>query len=892
MQPDQRVSPKAAIQDWLLNVVAKPGLSHPVGGNKQTGPHIKRQHSDQHRSTGKRADSTSEVLSPIRVPAQYAKEAGGGNLAERLGLHAPFRTFKDHGKDEQRNINSLKQPFKRRRRGSSTDSYLHFAIIDDTAELDRNNINAINQSRSKKGDFKRERTVANHSSNDLIASNLRTSTPEPIKSYGRRKRHKTRNDHYDLKEHDGTRQKRHSNGQDGSKKTHKPHKRREKSGAALLHDFAAENVTQDRLTLEPSKPLGLFGKGRASSPIKRRGLPDLAFAELPFLNAHRVKPQEEIETSSNERRPKDKQRKSAKAADTEAEISRYFTQAQPMNLKTDTQRYEGTQQESRTKAQPQTSVSTLIDLPESSFLGFGSCGVNSVSPTKPLNDSALKDVERRLITSSTRSTSCLTWSSSAAPSERLTCAQKDRVTSPESPRFADRYSQPDASQQNRESQLRGLSVNAEIASNEKSDVIENSTSDKMATSRSQSTKQSIKSARIQMSKPNTGRQREELEHASCIDKGLVGSSPDRHCIGSYSVCESPKPSKTSVAWEMASASPRKPESGPPDNAAALDETLEKLLQECRRPKYTKATPRLEDQPVRPISGKQDLGSGSDCRCTSERHQPEPASSANAKIHAVRDVGNYDSYGACTLAVDGLNVRGVSYPSSRCETISPRRPFPKITSDLPRLHERSTGNSRSAWTGYETIYERQQDLSPLYTLNDGDWENDTRHQKSKSCNEVGVYLDPPQASDQVANHHIGRCEHGRGQSLCNRNDELEVRSDSGIPAMYEFLNSPSDWYDIDQDLLADYGQISPALGMVQGNGFEMQERVLSEGASREARPPYKTSEADVQVGDLRWENGSHGPAANYGMTEPYDTMNEDCSADDPALSSFWAPHKLY
>ncbi|KAL7269293.1 hypothetical protein RUND412_008050 [Rhizina undulata] len=63
----------------------------------------------------------------------------------------------------------------------------------------------------------------------------------------------------------------------------KSHPKSKKPSESLIENFSAENVVKERITLRPSHRLGLFKKGRASSPFKKRGLPDLAFSEMDFL---------------------------------------------------------------------------------------------------------------------------------------------------------------------------------------------------------------------------------------------------------------------------------------------------------------------------------------------------------------------------------------------------------------------------------------------------------------------------------------------------------------------------------------------------------------------------------------------------------------------------------
>lgn len=137
---------------------------------------------------------------------------------------------------------------------------------------------------------------------------------------------------------------------------------------------------------------------------------------MTFLTSRQEKPKDSFETSSHRTLDKKKRRKSTKAADTEADYSRYFMSAKPTSLEVRTSPHRRSQQDrkwSRDRELPQ----VIVDLPERPFLGFGSCGPNtSISPTKsPINEYS-DGLRRGVSRSPTRSTSYLTWSQSRGPS--------------------------------------------------------------------------------------------------------------------------------------------------------------------------------------------------------------------------------------------------------------------------------------------------------------------------------------------------------------------------------------------------------------------------------------------------------------------------------------------
>lgn len=96
--------------------------------------------------------------------------------------------------------------------------------------------------------------------------------------YGRKPRHKTKADKYDLKIISTSRNKH-------EVETHRRRsKKRRKSGLVLNSEFKAPNAAQDRLTLKSHGGLGMFHNGKASSSVQRHGPPDLSFSEMNFLS--------------------------------------------------------------------------------------------------------------------------------------------------------------------------------------------------------------------------------------------------------------------------------------------------------------------------------------------------------------------------------------------------------------------------------------------------------------------------------------------------------------------------------------------------------------------------------------------------------------------------------
>ncbi|KAL6712042.1 hypothetical protein ACN47E_003085 [Coniothyrium glycines] len=158
----------------------------------------------------------------------------------------------------------------------------------------------------------------------------RTRSESPTASlssapFERKARRKTRPERYDpstkpLKEsvkhvHQGRK------GGESRRSTRKSKRHKgDKSGNAILQGFQAKNVTGDRLTLKPREQLGIFNKGKTSTAFKGRGLPDLVFSEMRFLQKHAHQPGSVREASITK-----KKHKNNNAASKEEEISSYFT---------------------------------------------------------------------------------------------------------------------------------------------------------------------------------------------------------------------------------------------------------------------------------------------------------------------------------------------------------------------------------------------------------------------------------------------------------------------------------------------------------------------------------------------------------------------------------------
>lgn len=300
MPSDERESPRAAIRNWLHVTETKSPKPRHIQAEVQPEQH---QHGSKERHRSRRQNPRTKdielqhVATPRTQDVDHRGDRNTGScrdavedsehehardnisksnearnhghtkrhtlqrpdepgLAEKLGLHAPFRTFRDRSEDDDVNLDALSRPRKRRRRRSSTGSYLEPAENEEQIDLERDagfpSKEAIN------GGSRRipPRSRADHLSESSVAT---PPVPEkPAESYVRRPRHKTRDDRYELKEGNGDRRKKKSklNEREGKDKKHKKLKRKAKLGEAIMHDFSAQNVSHDRLTVRSGDAVG------------------------------------------------------------------------------------------------------------------------------------------------------------------------------------------------------------------------------------------------------------------------------------------------------------------------------------------------------------------------------------------------------------------------------------------------------------------------------------------------------------------------------------------------------------------------------------------------------------------------------------------------------------
>ncbi|KAI7184359.1 hypothetical protein KC363_g7751 [Hortaea werneckii] len=219
-------------------------------------------------------------------------------------------------------------------------------------------------------------------------------------AYTRKARHKTHPDHYEPKSRNQRRELKARNGS-GSRPRHRKSHRSGDGGRAtgLVQSFQLKNGPKSgRLTLKPETTTGLFKHGRASAQVAGRGggLPDLAFNEMRFLQ----KPKDHQDAVSGNQVAKGPTKKDRKHTQDE-EISAYFAaQRHDADGKQRDASRMGSRRDRRKDSPMRAHQASRppVELPEKPFLGFGSKGTQ-------------QDRSRKY----DQSTSCYSWSESAAP---------------------------------------------------------------------------------------------------------------------------------------------------------------------------------------------------------------------------------------------------------------------------------------------------------------------------------------------------------------------------------------------------------------------------------------------------------------------------------------------
>ncbi|EKD19282.1 uncharacterized protein L3040_009278 [Drepanopeziza brunnea f. sp. 'multigermtubi'] len=200
---------------------------------------------------------------------------------------------------------------KRRHNSSSDSSLLEVTVRPKSHHLKRNDPSPPTPRKKQRID-----------SSDSGVSIQAASLIAPRETFEKRPRYKTREDRYEPKKE--KRSRKNDENKATTKKREKKGDRRKaakRAGEDLMQNFSSNRIGQERLTMRPSHGPGLYNNGRASSPAKRRGLPDLAFSEMAFLQRSLEKGPSEKDTKFKSKSREKEKRHVTRAQE---EISTFF----------------------------------------------------------------------------------------------------------------------------------------------------------------------------------------------------------------------------------------------------------------------------------------------------------------------------------------------------------------------------------------------------------------------------------------------------------------------------------------------------------------------------------------------------------------------------------------
>ena len=596
---------------------------------------------------------------------------------------------------------------------------------------------------------------------------------------------------------------------------------------------------------------------------------------MSFLNSRRPKPAEIATHSDTRPTEKSKRRKSTQAVDTEAEISRYFTSKKPPDQGRSDRRCERKQREFHRRSRNRHSPPDFVDLPGTPFLGFGSCGAASASPAKRLGSPALRDLERRLARSPTRSTSYLTWSQSGASSQGSSRLEKDKVI----PMASSRCLNP-ASREADRSRLASSTSHVEKNLSDKHRTSISVTPERNARSRSGHSQgrspqpEASNSGRMEernqdQESDKTGRPLKHNTQRSVEDTSQsiqAHRSPQLHHGNSTSPPTDGILAHRDEVNAKAIAYPRHSDMRVDDAVNPLDTALEALLRDARPAdrKVEEVAPGTTDSVHKQT--KQVETTPAD----RTRYYPRTSSSGHGALPSAGFSWEYKHY----ITADGPHI-GYDMPHSRPDhdmelsrtqrsrhstpgpsSYSSSRPkFGDYTPELPLSPHGRRIDLRSAWNGYDDIYQRQQIgptaithyqyLADHNVMNDGDY---------------GMPDDPLSTPRQhparYLDDHTSSAFYERHGTLPPANSRIEEEAylDDGV------------WGDAEENTFAEHDTAFPPERLAQSYEDRYQ------GYDTFQQPQYRTKPATV----------TRRPAI----------LSSTPIMEEMAPSGFWTPHKLY
>ena len=633
---------------------------------------------------------------------------------------------------------------------------------------------------------------------------------------------------------------------------------------------------------------------------------------MTFLASRREKPKDSLEDSFNRLSNQKKRRKSTKATDTEAEISRYFTSAKPTSLEV-TSSYGQKRQQDRRRSRDHESPQACIDLPDRPFLGFGSCGPNtSISPAKlPLNKSP-KSLRLRDSPSLTRSTSYLTWSQSGAPSYAPTPDRRPRVEPLASSKLSNRKCTSPAPHRRQHSVppvfpscVQTTSSGTQHAASRPSPRHEianqapgQSSESRLATSERLGSREKIQvhgdtgTVQLDAARVSQGTEDSVPDTANPAEAATHDGSNSALQLRNEAACQSSgcEPRYEPQAHDVPPLSDQKPINSP--HKDQLDDILEALLRECNT---------VSDLDSRATSIHGNLHVSEEARIPDRAQHYSPVS-ARALVNNVYALERPASALKSTSKPRSASLQQPSAHDGARSTLTPssgglnsfNRPSSGYTRGHITIPTQIQLDSLNAWNFYESMYEGQQeqvDLRPEasrelrqpYTAvraDDTILSGETDH--AASSNEYTKDIFPMEERDEVHDDRLHSYE--------TLQEEDEDGNHEGI--------GHGEWDDEFGDRFIDHGASYNSEGPIfdepqegWNHGFNgHQQRV--ENVDRERSLALRANH-QLFTTNMPGTYSSRRPDHTSNMKHGFEGFaNAQVHALDPPLSDFWTPHKLY
>ena len=655
-------------------------------------------------------------------------------------------------------------------------------------------------------------------------------------------------------------------------------------------------------------------------------VPDSAFSETAFLNSHRARPEDNSNPLHTKPSDKKKKRKTTKAADVEAEISRYFTSAKiPRRSVPDPHPQQRLcQQQAQRRPQVSDSPATFIDLPDKPFLGFGSSGAVSLSPVRRVDSRTLIDHESLFTRSQSRSTSYFTWSPSGVRSQASPQCHGKSVLPQASSQCSNRRTPLVSPKAQRPQPAKSSPAGRHLSGSYRDAATGTTPPDRLSTkdptSGSPLPKDACRGTSVcSLDHISTKRTQGETEsRPSRVEPGLEkgrasGPSPSQSETRSHqrSPCGATPATQIPQCRQEAHPGPShafsngsicEPANPPPSDP--LEAVLAELLQEGKPLKPVEGLScRYESQEPYDLAPEQQRTIISGCGLPPD----EPSAHVKSRPHIDRFYDPSLQLEHVAWKMDSVDSHSRRYDDVVVESQHGQKSVPEISRHSvepltrPSSMEFVTGplpnpgrgrvDSRSAFNGYASLYEQQQSREDGAAFEGEGIE-------AESHVESGVHGQPDGYAMRLAYHNQGAGnppigvedrfnEHGpgfqEGWRLYHHSHEHAEHEAMLADNFANQSNDYSPWDNGDQPFLneTDNELDSGDLMYSHYDGLQQQRDDIIIG-------PGGSVVANGAVPHNSWHSASN--LAPPRLVEA--SSNPQSQVDDPRLSRFWTPHKLY